>query len=107
VCAAGAAAEVAEARCQVALEARMFAAGATAAESVRTARAHLARAVASSDRAEAALREADASRAAIEAQLSDTRLAAPIDGVVSLVKAQLARSSRRAPRSRACSIHRT
>ena len=87
--AVGADAEVAEARRQVALEARMFAAGATAAESVRITRARLARAVASSDRAEAALHEADARRAAIEAQLSDTRLAAPIDGVVSLVKAQV------------------
>jgi len=87
--AAGADAEVAEAKRQIALEARMFAAGATAQESVRIARARLARAVASSDRAEAALREADASRAAIESQLSDTRLAAPIDGVVSLVKAQV------------------
>lgn len=85
---AGTDAEVAEARRQVALEARMFAAGASAAESVRIARARLARAVASSDRAAATLREADASRAAIESQLSYTRLAAPIDGVVSLVKAQ-------------------
>jgi macrolide-specific efflux system membrane fusion protein len=86
--AAGADAEVAEAQRQVALEARMFAAGAAAAESVRIARARLARAVASSDRAAATLREADASRAAIESQRSYTRLAAPIDGVVSLVKAQ-------------------
>lgn len=85
---AGTDAEVAEARRQVALEGRMFAAGASAAESVRIARARLARAVASSDRAAATLREADASRAAIESQLSYTRLAAPIDGVVSLVKAQ-------------------
>jgi len=85
---AGADAEVAEAQRQVALEARMFAAGASAAESVRIARARLARAVASADRAAAALREADASRAAIESQRSYTRLAAPIDGVVSLVKAQ-------------------
>jgi len=67
----------------------MFAAGATAKESVRIARARLARDVASSDRAAAALREASASRAAIESQLSYTRLAAPIDGVVSLVKAQV------------------
>jgi macrolide-specific efflux system membrane fusion protein len=86
--AAGAAAEVTEARRQVGLERRMFAAGAAAAESVRIAHARLARAVASSDRAAAALREADANRAAIESQLSSTRLAAPIDGVVSLVKAQ-------------------
>ena len=84
----GASAEVTEARRQVALEGRMFAAGATAEESVRIARAGQARAVASSDRAAAALREASASRAAIEAQLSYTRLEAPIDGVVSLVKAQ-------------------
>jgi macrolide-specific efflux system membrane fusion protein len=86
---AGAGAEVTEARRQVALESRMFAAGATAKESVRIARARLARDVASSDRAAAALREAGASRAAIESQLSYTRLAAPIDGVVSLVKAQV------------------
>jgi RND family efflux transporter MFP subunit len=86
--AAGADAEVAEARRQVAHEARLFAAGASAAESVRIARARLARAVAASDRAAATLREADASRAAIESQLSCTRLTAPIDGVVALVKAQ-------------------
>jgi RND family efflux transporter MFP subunit len=86
---AGAGAEVTEARRQVALESRMFAAGATAKESVRIARARLARDGASSDRAAAALREATASRAAIESQLSYTRLAAPIDGVVSLVKAQV------------------
>jgi macrolide-specific efflux system membrane fusion protein len=85
---AGARAEVTEARRRVALEGRMFAAGATAKESVRIARASLARAVASFDRAAAARREASASRAAIESQLSYTRLAAPIDGVVSLVKAQ-------------------
>jgi RND family efflux transporter MFP subunit len=86
---AGASAEAAEARRQVALESRMFAAGATAKESVRVARASLVRAVASYDRAAAALREATASREAIESQLSFTRIAAPIDGVVSLVKAQV------------------
>lgn len=85
----GAAAGVAEARRQVALEGRMFAAGASAAESVRIARASLARAVASSDGASAALRQADANRAALATQLSYTHLAAPIDGMVSLVKAQV------------------
>jgi RND family efflux transporter MFP subunit len=85
---AGAAAEVVEARRQVALEGHMFAAGASAAESVRIAQARLARAVASSARAAAALRESDANRAALESQLSYTRLTAPIDGVVSLVRAQ-------------------
>ena len=85
---AGAGAEVAEARRQVELERRMFAAGASAAEAVRIAHARVAHAVAASERAAAALREADANRAAIESQLSSTRLAAPIDGVVSLVKAQ-------------------
>src|SRR5215510_6062280 len=57
--AAGADAAVAEEQRQVALEERMFAAGASAAESVRIARARLARAVASADRAAATLREAD------------------------------------------------
>src|SRR5262245_55568384 len=85
---AGAGAEVTEARRQVALERRMLAAGATAEESVRIAHARVARAAAASDRAAAALRRADAARAAIESQLSYTRLSAPIDGVVSLVKAQ-------------------
>ncbi|HEU4733291.1 MAG TPA: biotin/lipoyl-binding protein, partial [Kofleriaceae bacterium] len=84
----GAAAEVAEARRRVALESRMFASGATAEEAVRIARASLARAIASSERAAAALREATASRAAVESQLQYTHLTAPIDGVVSLVKAQ-------------------
>jgi multidrug resistance efflux pump len=69
-------------------EQRMFAAGATAAESVRIALARLAKANASSDRSAAALREAEASLASTESQLSYTHVAAPIDGVVSLVKAQ-------------------
>ena len=66
----------------------MFRAGATAEETVRIARARLVRAAASSDRAAAALREANAARAGIDSQLSYTRLAAPIDGEVSLVKAR-------------------
>ncbi|HEY0478346.1 MAG TPA: efflux RND transporter periplasmic adaptor subunit [Kofleriaceae bacterium] len=85
---AGAGADVGDARRQVALESRTFAEGATAEEMVRIARANLSRASAAADRAAAALREAEASRAALEAQLSHTRLTAPIDGVVSIVKAQ-------------------
>jgi RND family efflux transporter MFP subunit len=85
----GAGAGVAEAKRQVGLESRMFAAGASAEELVRIARASLIRAGATAERAAASLREAIASRAAIESQLSHTHLEAPIDGVVSLVKAQL------------------
>ncbi|HEX3760629.1 MAG TPA: HlyD family efflux transporter periplasmic adaptor subunit [Kofleriaceae bacterium] len=85
---AGAIADVAEAQRQVALEQRMFAAGATAAESVRVASARLAKSRAAQDRSAAALREAEASLASTESQLSYTHVAAPIDGVVSLVKAQ-------------------
>jgi RND family efflux transporter MFP subunit len=85
----GAAAGVNEAQRQVALEHRMFVAGATAEETVRIARATEARATATFDRAAAALREASASRATVESQLSYTQITAPIDGVVSLVKAQV------------------
>jgi macrolide-specific efflux system membrane fusion protein len=85
---AGAIADVAEVQRQVALEQRMFSAGATAAESVRVASARLAKSRAAEDRSAAALREAEASLASTESQLSYTHVAAPIDGVVSLVKAQ-------------------
>lgn len=85
---AGAIADVAEAQRQVALEQRMFSAGATAAESVRVAAARLAKSRAAEDRSAAVLREAEATLASTEAQLSYTRVDAPIDGVVSLVKAQ-------------------
>jgi RND family efflux transporter MFP subunit len=86
---AGAGAEVAEARRQLALARGMFAAEAVAEEMVRVARASVARAVATAARTAATLREAEASRAAIAVQLSHTHLVAPIDGVVSLVKAQV------------------
>jgi macrolide-specific efflux system membrane fusion protein len=86
---AGAIADVAESERQVALEQRMFAAGATAAESVRVAAARLAKSRAAEDRSAASLREAEASLASAESQLSYTHVTAPIDGVVSLVKAQV------------------
>jgi RND family efflux transporter MFP subunit len=85
---AGAGAEVSEANRQIALERRMFAAGASAEESVRLAKASLARAAAGASRAEASLREAEASRASLQAEMGHTTVVAPIDGVVSLVKAQ-------------------
>jgi membrane fusion protein, macrolide-specific efflux system len=85
----GAAAEVAESQRRVALEIRMFRSGATARESVRIAQANLARAEAAANHAAAALREATASRATVESQLSYTHVVAPIDGVVSLVKARV------------------
>ena len=85
----GAGAEVAEARRRLALERGMFAAEAAAEEMVRLARANLVRGIASAARAAAALRQAEAGRAAIEAELSHTRLAAPFDGEVSLVKVQV------------------
>jgi len=85
---AGANADVAEASRRLVLERKMFEAGATAEESVRVARANVVRASAAAERAAASARAAEASRAAIETQLAHTRLAAPIDGVVSLVKAQ-------------------
>ena len=85
----GAGAEVAEAKRQLALERGMFAAEAAAEEMVRLARANLVRAVAASARAAAALRQAEAGRAAIAAELSHTHIAAPIDGEVSLVKVQV------------------
>jgi RND family efflux transporter MFP subunit len=84
----GAGAEVAEAKRQLALQRSMFAAEAAAEEMVRLARANLVRGLASAARAAAALRQAEAGRAAIEVELSHTHLTAPIDGVVSLVKAQ-------------------
>ncbi len=85
---AGMGAEVAEAQRQLALEHRMFAAGATAEESVGLARAQLLRANAGSARAAATLREAEAARAAALAEVERTHIVAPIDGVVSLVKVQ-------------------
>lgn len=85
----GARAQVAEARRQLALEARLFRAGAAAEESVRVARATLARAAALEARAEAALHEAEANRDAMQRQAEHARLVAPVDGVVSLVKAQV------------------
>lgn len=85
---AGAVADVAEAERQLALEQRMFAAGATAAESVRVAVARLAKSRAAQDRSAAAFREAEATLASTESQLAYTHVDAPIDGVVSLVKAQ-------------------
>jgi macrolide-specific efflux system membrane fusion protein len=85
---AGAAAEGSEAARQVALEQRMVAAGASPQEAVRIARAGYARASASGARAAAALHQAEATRAELEAELAHTRLLAPIDGVVSLVKVQ-------------------
>lgn len=84
----GAGAEVSEASRQVALEQRMFKAGASAEESVRVARASLSRASASLQRAEATLRQTEADRATLESQMGHTHVVAPIDGVVSLVKAQ-------------------
>jgi RND family efflux transporter MFP subunit len=85
---AGASAEVTEARRQVTLAGRLLAVGVGPHESVQAAHTSLARAIASSSRAAAAFREAGASRAAIESQLAYTRFEAPIDGVVSLIKAQ-------------------
>jgi RND family efflux transporter MFP subunit len=85
---AGAGAEGSEAQRQLALEQRMFQAGAAAEESVRIARATVARASASGARAMATLREAEANHAVLAAQLARTHLVAPFDGVVSLVKAQ-------------------
>jgi len=84
----GAGAELVAARRQLAIAGRLLAAGAAPQESVQTARVSLARAIALSSRAAAAFREAGASRAAIESQLASTRFEAPIDGVVSLIKAQ-------------------
>ena len=84
----GAGAEVGEASRQVALEQRMFRAGATAEESVRVARASLSRAGANQQRAEASVRQAEADRATLLSQMGHTHVVAPIDGVVSLVKAQ-------------------
>lgn len=81
-------AEVVEARRQVALESRMVAAGAAAEEAVRMALARRTRAVASVERAKAVIREAAAKYAAIQAEQRNTHLAAPIDGVVSLVKVE-------------------
>ena len=85
---AGAGTDVTAARRQTAIASRLVANGVWAYETVQTARASLSRAVASSGRAAAALREATATRAAIEAQLSATQFAAPIDGVLSLIRAQ-------------------
>ena len=85
---AGAGAEVAEAQRQVALEARMFASGASPEEGVRVARAQLSRANAGAARAAATLREAEAAHAAATSEVSRTHIVAPIDGVVSLVKVQ-------------------
>jgi RND family efflux transporter MFP subunit len=85
---AGASAEVTAARRQVLIAGRLLAAGVGPHESVQTAHTNLARAIASSSRAAAAFRESSASRAAIESQLAYTRFEAPIDGVVSLIKAQ-------------------
>ena len=85
---AGAGAEIAEADRQVALETRVFRAGAAPEESVRLARAQLARASAAGMRAQADLRQAEANRAEIETELEHTHITAPCDGVVSLVKMQ-------------------
>ena len=85
---AGAAADVVEAKRQVALEKRMFDAGAAAEETVRVARASLAKAVASEARATASLHEAEATRATLDSQLQRTHVASRIGGTVSLVKAQ-------------------
>lgn len=85
---AGAGAEVVEAQRQLGMENRMYNAGASALEQVRLARAQLARAGASGARAEAALREAEAQRAAADDALAHAHITAPIDGIVSLVKAQ-------------------
>nr|HEX4318796.1 efflux RND transporter periplasmic adaptor subunit [Kofleriaceae bacterium] len=85
---AGAGAEASEAQRQLQLEQRLFGAGATSLEQVRLAHAAVARAGASVARAEASLREAQAQRAAADAGLAHAHLTAPIDGVVSLVKAQ-------------------
>ena len=86
--AAGAVAEGAEAQRQLALEQRMFRAGAAAEESVRISHASVSRVSAASARAAAVLRQAEANRAAIQSQLAYTHVVASIDGVVSLVKAQ-------------------
>jgi RND family efflux transporter MFP subunit len=85
---AGMAAEVSEAQRQLALERRMFNSGASAEESVRLARAQLQRASAGAARAGATLREAEAAREAINVEVGRSRVVAPIDGVVSLVKVQ-------------------
>nr|HEX4312384.1 HlyD family efflux transporter periplasmic adaptor subunit [Kofleriaceae bacterium] len=85
---AGAGAEVVEAERQLALEQRLYAAGAAAAEQVRLSRASLVHAEANAARAAASMREADAQRAAVDDQRAHMHVVAPIDGVVSLVKAQ-------------------
>lgn len=85
---AAARAEAAAAQHLAAAEERLFALAVTSEKSVQIARAKLSRATAAADRAAAVLREAEASRAALDARLSHTRVAAPIDGVVSTVTAQ-------------------
>lgn len=81
-------ADVLEQERLLSLERKMFLAGASSAEAVRVAAAKLVRSKASAERAAAALREANANRDAVDEQRSYTKLRAPIDGVVSLVKVQ-------------------
>ncbi|HEX3482685.1 MAG TPA: HlyD family efflux transporter periplasmic adaptor subunit [Kofleriaceae bacterium] len=83
---AGAGTEVSAARRQGVLASRLLAASVGPYEAVALARTNLARAVAASERAAATLREATATRAGLEAQLSGTRFEAPVDGVLSLIK---------------------
>jgi multidrug efflux pump subunit AcrA (membrane-fusion protein) len=85
---AGAGAEVSAARRHSIVAGRLMAAGVGPYEAVQTAHTNLTRATAASGRAAAALREATASRAALEAQLAATRFEAPVDGVLSLIKTQ-------------------
>lgn len=85
---AGADTEVSAARHRGLVASRLLAASVGPAEAVHTARTNLARAMAASSRAGAALREATATRAGLEAQLSATRFEAPVDGVLSLIKTQ-------------------
>jgi len=85
---AGAGAEVSLARHQSVATERLSRLGVSSPSEMQATRANLARATAASGRAAAALREATATRAALEAQLSATRFEAPVDGVLSLIKTQ-------------------